>query len=118
MWWRIKCKVSSESDKEYVENKNVLFSQTVPLTLHWDKVIFLIFSSKKSVNRLTLLVLGKMELQFWEYLVYLVVQDKVQAEAVYDILENWNLINRMQFMSFNPTASNTGITAGCCIILE
>lgn len=59
-----------------------------------------------------------MELQFWEYPVYLVVQDKVQAEAVYDILENWNLISRMQFMSFNPTASNTGITAGCCIILE
>lgn len=43
---------------------------------------------------------------------------QMQAEAVYYILEDWNLIDRVQFMSFDTTASNSGIIAGFCTILE
>ena len=40
-----------------------------------------------------------------------------EAVAVYTAIEEWNLTNRVQFMSFDTTASNTGLTAGACVVL-
>lgn len=37
---------------------------------------------------------------------------------MYNILEVWNLIDRVQFMYFDTTASSTDISTGYCTILE
>lgn len=43
---------------------------------------------------------------------------KMIAEAIYDLLNEWNLSNRVQFMCFDTTASNTGLKSGACVLLE
>lgn len=41
---------------------------------------------------------------------------KIIAEAIYDLLND--LSNRIQFMCFDTTASNTGVKSGACVLLE
>jgi len=41
-----------------------------------------------------------------------------QAEAVFQALEEWGLIDHVQALCCDTTASNTGRLKGACIILE
>jgi hypothetical protein len=43
---------------------------------------------------------------------------KLMSEAVNDLINNWNLLNRIQFMCFYTTSSNTGLISGACVLLE
>lgn len=40
------------------------------------------------------------------------------ASAIYETLENWGLIEKIQAFSFDITASNTGRIKGACTLLE
>ena len=41
-----------------------------------------------------------------------------QAKAVYATLQHWDLTTQIQAMSFDTTASNSGVKAGACTLLE
>lgn len=41
-----------------------------------------------------------------------------QATTVFELLEEWNLIECIHFMLFNTTTSNSGVKDGVCVHLE
>ena len=41
-----------------------------------------------------------------------------KGTAVFSLIQDWNLTDRMQFMSFDTTASNTRPNSGACMLLE
>src|SRR6218665_3842655 len=43
---------------------------------------------------------------------------EAEATAVFNLVQEWNLANRIKFMSFDTTATNTGAYAGACVLLE
>lgn len=43
---------------------------------------------------------------------------EAQAEAVYNVLMDWNVADQVRCMAFDTTASNTGNKAGACVLLE
>ena len=43
---------------------------------------------------------------------------KNQASAVYDLLREWSLTDKVAGFCFDTTASNTGLRTGACILLE
>jgi len=43
---------------------------------------------------------------------------KAQAAAVFRLVEEWNLTDYVKCMSFDTTASNSGLHAGACVLLE
>ena len=43
---------------------------------------------------------------------------QAQATAVYNLLQEWSLADHIEFMCFDTTASNTGVHAGACVLLE
>jgi len=40
---------------------------------------------------------------------------EAQATAVFELLEEWNLIESINCMSFDTTASDSGVKAGACV---
>ena len=43
---------------------------------------------------------------------------EAQATAVFNLLEDWNISDRVQLMAFDTTSSNAGKDAGACTLLE
>jgi len=43
---------------------------------------------------------------------------EAQATAVFELLEEWNLFECINIMSFDTTISNSGVKAGACVLLE
>ena len=46
------------------------------------------------------------------------IQEKNQAYAIHQVLQDWYVTERIAFMPFDNTASNTGLTNGACSLLE
>lgn len=44
--------------------------------------------------------------------------EKAQAAAVFEVLEKWNFTKRINFVSFNTTANNTGVNTGASVLVE
>jgi len=38
--------------------------------------------------------------------------------AVVNLIQEWNPTEHIEFMHFDTTASNTGVNAGTCVLLE
>jgi len=43
---------------------------------------------------------------------------EAEATAVLNLVQEWNLDDRIQFMSFDTTDTNTGAYAGVCVLLK
>jgi len=43
---------------------------------------------------------------------------QAQATAVFNLIQDWNRVDRVKCMSFDTTASNTGVHASTCVLLE
>ena len=43
---------------------------------------------------------------------------RAQADAVISVLRDWNLESSVVGLCFDTTASNTGSSEGCCVLLE
>jgi len=44
--------------------------------------------------------------------------EEQEAEAVFGLLNQWRLVNKVQATSFDTTAGNTGRLNGACTLLE
>lgn len=94
------------------------FSPDVPLTVHWDGKLLPTLTSKETVDRLAVLVSGEGTMKLLGVPAMQNGTGEAQAAAVFKLVEEWNLTNRLQCMSFDTTASNTGLVSGACVLLE
>jgi len=89
-----------------------------PLTVHWDEKLLPALTSKESVNRIAVLVSGNDDTKLLGVPAIPNGSGASQSEAVFKLLEDWNLTTRVHFMRFDTTASNTGSQNGACTLLE
>jgi len=74
--------------------------------------------SKQSVDRLAILVSGEGTTKLLGVSKIHSGTGEAQATAVFSLIQEWNLNDRVQFMSFDTTLSNTGLKSGACVLLE
>jgi len=94
------------------------FQPEVALTVHRDGKILPVLMSKESVDRLVVLVSGEGVMKLLRVPKLTRGTGEEQANAVFQLLDEWNIVNRVNCMCFDTTASNTGIKKGTCTILE
>lgn len=88
------------------------------VVIHWDSKILPDITGKKKVDRLPVIatapnveqLLGVPELSSGT--------GREMASAVYDTLQEWSLLDIVQAIVFDTTASNTGRLKGACYLLE
>lgn len=94
------------------------FIASVPLTVHWDGKLAPDLVGSGKCERTAILVTGK----DIEKLLGVPKSDdstgETQATVVFEKLKEWNLLNDVTSMCFDTTASNTGVRAGACVLLE
>jgi len=88
------------------------------VVIHWDSKILPDITGKKNVDRLPVIatapnieqLLGVPELSSGT--------GREISSAVYDTLHEWSLLDIVQVVVFDTTASNTGRLKGACYLLE
>lgn len=94
------------------------FKPNIPLTVHWDSKFITNGSSIESSDRLAVIVSG---VGVTKILGIPKIESSTgidQANAVYDLIVQWNLVNNIKSMGFDTTPSNSGHLSGACAILE
>lgn len=94
------------------------FKMNKPAVVHWDGKLLPDMVGKEKVERLPVLItadgieklLGVAKLHSGT--------GKAQADAVVDLLRQWNIVEHVSGMSFDTTASNTSLKIGACSIIE
>jgi len=94
------------------------FSTNVPLTVHWDGKLMEDLTSHEHVDRLPVLISGVGVEQLLGVPKLSSGTGEAQAAAVIRCLEEWGVIDRVSALCFDTTASNTGLRAGACSIVE
>lgn len=94
------------------------FLPETPLTVHWDGKLLPSLTGHENVDRLAVIVSGDGIMKLLAVPQLASGTGDAQATAVYAALDDWNLINQVNFMGFDTTASNTGIKTGACVLLE
>lgn len=102
---------------EIANELKMTFDPRVPLIVHWDGKVVPDFSGEK-VERIAILVSGD---GVDKLLAVPKLPDgtgRAQANAVLDALADWDLNDRVAGLSFDTTASNTGVSSGACVLIE
>lgn len=94
-----------------------LFSPTVPLTVHWDGKIFADIHGEK-VERLAIIVTGEDVCKLLDAPKLSSGTGADVANAVHKCLLDWCIVDHIQSMCFDTTASNTGLRNGACALLQ
>jgi hypothetical protein len=94
------------------------FATTIPLTIHWDGKLLPALTSKEKVDRLAVIVSGDGNMKLLGVPKISNGTGEAQATAVFELLEKWNLTERINLMSFDTTASNSGVNTGACVLLQ
>jgi hypothetical protein len=93
------------------------FCPNVPLTVHWDGKMLPELMSKESVDRLAVLVSGEGVMKLLAVPKLIGGTGEAQAKAIFNLLNEWDIVDRVRLMCFDTTASNTGLKKGACTIL-
>ena len=91
---------------------------SVPLTVHWDGKIVPSVDGGPAVDRLPVLVSGDGVEKLLAVPNLPNGTGEATANAVVTTLEDWGVKNRVMALSFDTTASNTGLVSGACTIVE
>ncbi|KAK7572169.1 hypothetical protein V9T40_012805 [Parthenolecanium corni] len=86
--------------------------------IHWDGKILPALTGMKNVDRLPIVMTAPGIEQLLSVPDLNVSTGQEIASAVYDVLEEYNLSNKVQAFVFDTTASNTGRLNGACVHLE
>lgn len=89
-----------------------------PLTVHWDGKILPALTGNENVDRLAVIVSGSGVMKLIGVPKIPSGTGEAQATAVFQLIDDWHLNDRIQFMCFDTTASNTGSKAGACTLLQ
>ncbi|XP_025405317.1 uncharacterized protein LOC112679643 [Sipha flava] len=88
------------------------------LTIHWDSKILLDITGKTKVDRLPIIATVPNTEQLPGVPELSAGTGYEVSSAVYDSLEDWSLLHKVQAFVFDTTASNTGRLNGACVLLE
>lgn len=88
------------------------------VTVHWDGKILPTITQKEKVDRLPIVITSAGAEQLLGVPMLDSGTGKNQAEAIFDLLEEYELIDTVQALCFDTTATNTGRLNGSCVILE
>src|SRR6218665_321030 len=94
------------------------FAEKVPLVVHWDGKLLQDLTGKEHVDWLPVLVSGHGVNKLLGVPKLTSGTRENTAAAVYTLLQNWSVANRVKAMCFDTTSSNTGHRVGACILLE
>jgi len=94
------------------------FTPGSSLTIHWDGKMLPALQSKEYVDRLAILVSGEGTTKLLGVPKVHSGTGDAQATAVFSLIQDWNLNDRVQYMSFDTTSSNTGLKSGAWMLLE
>ena len=89
-----------------------------PLVIHWDGKLLEDISGEEIVDRLPVLVSGNGVEQLLGVPKLNSGTGDNTSTAVYDLIIDWGLFDKVKCMCFDTTASNTGRKSGACILLE
>jgi hypothetical protein len=88
------------------------------LTIHWDSKLLPDITGKTEVDRLPIIATGPDTVQLLGVPELSAGTGYEVSSAVYDTLEDWSLLHKVQAFVFDTTASNTGRLNGACVLLE
>lgn len=121
--------VNMPSSREHIRKKRIeyrteraaeiksSFNPLVALTVHWEDKLLYDANVDKKVDRLSISVTGYMVNKLLNCPKLLSGIGLNQANAVYDALKEWGIIDNVRGMCFDTTSSNTGSRNGACQIL-
>jgi len=105
--------------RETISNEiRASFAPSIPLTIHWDGKMLPSLTSKETVDRLAVIVSGEGVMKLLGVPRLPNGTGEAEASAVFTLIQDWNLTDRIKCMSFDTTASNTGLKGGACTLLE
>lgn len=88
------------------------------VTIHWDGKMLPALSSNDMVDRLPVIITYDDREQLLGVPALTSGTGEDQAAAVFQLLEEWGLSDKVQALCCDTTASNTGRLRGACILLE
>lgn len=88
------------------------------MTIHWDGKLFQKGGAGKKINRLVVVVTGNGQEKVLEAPATESGKGVDEVEAVFEILKDWNLCQKVRAINFDTTSSNTGCNSGACTLLE
>jgi len=91
---------------------------SVSLVVHWDGKLLQDLTGKEHVDRLTVLVSGHEVNKLLGVPKLTSGTGENTAAAVYTLLQDWSIADRVKAMFFDTSLSNTGHRAGACNLLE
>ena len=94
------------------------FAPSVPLVVHWDGKIIADSTDVTAAERLPVLVSGDGVNKLLGVPRLPSGKGNDVATAVISCLEDWGIAERVVGMSFDTTASNTGVRAGACTYVQ
>ncbi|XP_055309591.1 uncharacterized protein LOC129573248 [Sitodiplosis mosellana] len=103
-----------ESKSDFIDN----LSTNDRLVVHWDGKILNDLCGRSKVDRIAVLVSYNGSFKFLGAPKIESGTGKHIAQAVYNILVEWNISERVVACSFDTTSSNTGHKSGACVLLE
>ncbi|GBM77536.1 hypothetical protein AVEN_55658-1 [Araneus ventricosus] len=104
-------KVRKKDRSAFIDVVAKNYARKYPITIHWDSKILPDIMGIEIVDRLPVIVSGDGKKNSLEL-------KKNATEAIYKILEQWDLVNQAIDMSFGTTSVNTIHLSGTCTLLE
>ncbi|XP_050339086.1 uncharacterized protein LOC126765398 [Bactrocera neohumeralis] len=93
-------------------------SDTQAMVVHWDGKVLPDLIGKIKVERIAVLVSYNGESKFLGAPKLISATGENIATAVFDTLSKWNILDRVEDMSFDTTSTNTGPMNGTCAQLQ
>ena len=106
-------KQSSEAIKSTFIDQNLNY-----IIVHWDSKLLPDILSKEIIDRLPAIVLASNVEKLLGVPALNSGTGKEISSAVYNLLLDWNLVDKVQAFVFDTTASNSGRLNGACVLLE
>jgi len=94
------------------------FDSQFPLIVHWDGKLISDIVGTETVDRLPVIVTSNGQSQLLAVPKLPSGTGEAQANAIFAVLREWNLQEKVQGMCFDTTSSNTGQHKGTCTLLE
>jgi len=111
-------RMRQQARKEFAEAAVMEYNPCYPIVVHWDGKILPEICGQGKVDRLPVLVSGDGTEKLLGVPKLAAGTGDQEAEAVYSLLKQWGLVDKVQAMSFDTTSGNTGRLNGACTLLE
>jgi len=100
------------------ENIRENFQPNGPVIIHWDGKLLPELTDKDKVDRLPVLASSREGCQLLAVPKIPAGTGQAQAKAVFEVVQDWKIAEKVCGICFDTTSSNTGRLSGACVILQ